>query len=203
MGLIHAADKFDYRRGFKFSTYATWWIRQSVARAIADQARTIRLPVHVWEKVNTIAYTAQQLTQELERKPTPEEIAKRLKMSTEKVQRLLKMSNDPASLDAPIGEEGDSSLGDLIPDNGMPGPSEIVMRRFLSEEMKQAMGALTAQESQVVQLRYGLQDGRWRTLEEVGKELGYTRERIRQLEARALRKLRESSSHKLSSYIVN
>lgn len=204
IGLIHAADKFEYKRGFRFSTYATWWIRQSIQRAIADQGRTIRLPVHMWEKVNKMTRVSRELEQELGREPTAQELAKRMRTRTEKIEQLNKVARQPSSLEMPIGEDGDSSLGDLIPDENALEPTETVAHLLLREEMKEALSTLTPREERILQLRFGLKDGQPRTLEEVGAMLGYTRERIRQIEKEALRKLRHPSrSRKLRSYLEN
>jgi RNA polymerase primary sigma factor len=204
IGLIHAADKFEYKRGFRFSTYATWWIRQAIQRAIADQGRTIRLPVHMWEKVNKMSRVSRDLEQELGRKPTSEEIAKRMRTRPEKIEQLTKISRQPSSLEMPVGEEGDASLGELIPDESVPEPPETVSLHLLREEMQEAMSSLTPREERILQLRFGLKDGRMHTLEEVGEKMGYTRERIRQIEKEALRKLRHPSrSRKLRTYLEN
>ncbi len=201
IGLIHAADKFDYKRGFKFSTYATWWIRQAMTRAVADQARTIRLPVHMYDKVNTMSRVSQQLMQELGRPPTPDEIAKVLGMTPRQVRRMIKAARKTVSLDKPVGEEGDASLGDLIADDLAPEPDASAVRRILREEMRAALESLTPQEERILQLRFGLKDGHTRTLEEVGNIVGLTRERIRQIEVKALRNLRHSDKNQLSSYL--
>ncbi len=204
IGLIKAADKFDYSRGFRFSTYATWWIRQAITRAIADQGRTIRLPVHLWEKVNTMTRVTQQLVQELGRKPTAEEIADRMRVRPEKIEQLTKIAQQPASLESPVGDEGDASLGDFIPDEDAMAPADSVTRQLLSEEMQAALHSLTPREERILELRFGLKDGQTHTLEEVGAKMGYTRERIRQIEAIALRKLRHPSrSRRLRNYLDN
>jgi len=204
IGLIHAADKFEYKRGFRFSTYATWWIRQAIQRAIADQGRTIRLPVHMWEKVNKMARVSRELEQELGRKPTSEELAKKMRTKPEKIEQLTKIARAPSSLEMPVGEDGDASLGDLIPDESLPEPTEAVSHHLLSEEMKEALSSLTPREERILQLRFGLKDGQTHTLEEVGEKMGYTRERIRQIEKEALRKLRHPSrSRKLRTYLDN
>ncbi len=204
IGLIKAADKFDYNRGFRFSTYATWWIRQAITRAIADQGRTIRLPVHLWEKVNTMTRVTQQLVQELGRKPTSAEIAERMKTRPEKIEQLVKIAQQPASLESPIGDEGDASLGDFIPDEETMAPADSVSKQLLSEEMQEALHSLTPREERILELRFGLKDGQMHTLEEVGAKMGYTRERIRQIEAIALRKLRHPSrSRRLRGYLEN
>jgi RNA polymerase primary sigma factor len=203
-GLIHAADKFDYRRGFKFSTYATWWIRQSVTRAIADQARTIRLPVHQWEKVRHLRRVSQELQQEHDRKPTVEELARAMSMTPNKVENLVKQSVMPVSLDLPIGDDDDATLGDLIPDVSTPTPNDLAIREVVREQIDQVLGTLPPREEQVLRWRYGLSDGQPRTLEEVGELLGKTRERARQIEAAALRRLRHPSrSRKLHGFIDN
>ncbi len=204
IGLIKAADKFDYKRGFRFSTYATWWIRQAITRASADQGRTIRLPVHLWEKVNTMTRVTQQLVQELGRKPTAEEIAERMRTRPEKVEQLAKIAQQPASLESPVGDDGDASLGDFIPDEEAMAPADSVTRQLLSEEMRAALHSLTPREERILELRFGLKDGQTHTLEEVGAKMGYTRERIRQIEAIALRKLRHPSrSRRLRGYLEN
>jgi RNA polymerase primary sigma factor len=202
IGLIKAADKFEYQRGFRFSTYATWWIRQAIQRAIADQGRTIRLPVHMWERVAKMTKISRALAQELGRSPTPAEIADKMGTTPQRIERLLNVSQQPTSLEAPIGEEEDSALGDLIADQDAIEPAETVAHTLMSEDLREALTSLTAREERILQLRYGLKDGRMHTLEEVGQKMGYTRERIRQLEAQALRKLRHPSrSRKLRNYL--
>ena len=204
LGLMKAVDKFDYAKGFKFSTYATWWIRQAITRAIADQARTIRIPVHMVETIHKVSRTARQLLQELGREPNTDEIAEKLGITAEKVREIMKIAQDPVSLETPIGEEEDSHLGDFVEDNDSPAPSDSASYSLLREQLCNILHTLTPREEQVIKLRFGLVDGRPRTLEEVGKQFQITRERIRQIEAKALRKLRHPSRSKtLKDYLAN
>jgi len=202
IGLMKATDKFDYKRGFKFSTYATWWIRQAITRAISDQSRTIRLPVHVGETINRVKKTSQRLQQIFEREPTFEEVARAMDIPEEKVRQVLDASRHPVSLEAPVGQEGDAFLGDFIEDETMPPPLELASQELLKHQISDALSKLTERERRIIILRFGLEDGQFRTLEEVGREFGITRERIRQIEAKALRKLRHPTySHRLRGYL--
>ena len=204
LGLIKAVEKYDYRKGFKFSTYATWWIRQAITRAIADQARTIRIPVHMVETINKLVRVQRQLLQELGREPSPEEIAENMDIPVERVREIQKISQEPVSLETPIGEEEDSHLGDFIQDESIPTPVEATNQTLLHEQLDEVVSTLTEREQRVIKLRFGWDDGRPRTLEEVGKEFNVTRERIRQIEAKALRKLRHPNrSRKLKDFLYN